>query len=148
MDINEKAQALYDALETKTRDNGDKFVSLKDGSPEWMTQVIREIHGDKLPDDTTYEFIERCARAIEDVDAGEMQDAISEIEPDCYTNDLTGWLHARADHVYYLTQALEDYGPFDDGFKLLATAQKMHIDEIGSALIAALENVDVPEVQS
>lgn len=140
MDTNEKAQLLYDALETKTRENGDKFVCLKDGSPKWMTEVIRGIHGDKLPDDTTYDLIERCAGAIQDVD--DMQEAIDELEPDSYTGELTAWLAARVDHVYYLTQALEEFEP-KDGFAALAIAQQIQIREIGSALIQALETVEV-----
>jgi hypothetical protein len=133
------AQELYDAFETKKRDNGNAFVVLKDGSPKWMTEVSHKVHGDKLPDDTTYEFIERAAGAISDVD--EIEDAIAEMEPDVYTNALTGWLHARADHIYYLNEALEQYGPFDDGFKLLATAQQLHIQEVARALVAALEEI-------
>lgn len=147
MDTKELAGLLFDALETRKRDNGDEFHALKDGSPQWMTDVIRKVHGDKLPDDTVYEFVERCASAICDAGTDELEDAIREMEPDPYTSDLTAWLHARADHVYYLTQALEDFGPFTDGFALLATAQKIQIEEVGCALIQALESIDVPEVQ-
>ena len=47
--ITRLAARLSKALETKKRDNGQESVSLKDGSPEWMTDVIHATHGDKLP---------------------------------------------------------------------------------------------------
>jgi hypothetical protein len=132
------AESLTKALQTKKRNDGNEFVSLKDGSPQWMTDVIHEAHGDKLPDDTTYAFIEKAADAI--ADSEDPQDAISELEPDPYTNNLTGWLHARADHVYYLTEILEEGSGITDGFQLLAAAQQKQIHEVGYALISALEN--------
>lgn len=130
---------MYDAIVWDTRDNGKKFAKLSDGSPQWMTDVIRAAHGDKMPDNTVYEFIERAVNAIQDHD--EPQDAIAEIESDSYTADLTAWLNARVDHVYYLTQALEDFGPFDDGFKLLAYAQSIQIQEVAGIVLAELEKL-------
>jgi hypothetical protein len=137
--IQKLAADLSKALETKKRDNGQEFVSLKDGSPEWMTQVIRSAHGDKLPDDTVYSFIEKAADALANAsEDAEPSDVILELEPDPYTAGLTAWLHARVDHVYYLTECLEE-NPYDDGFQLLAAAQQKQIHEVGYALVSALE---------
>jgi hypothetical protein len=144
--IQKLAEKLSKALETKKRNDGNEFVSLKDGSPAWMTDVIRATHGNKLPDDTTYAFIERAADAI--ADSEDPQDAIAEIEPDPYTAGLTAWLNARVDHVYYLTEVLEE-SDIKDGFQLLAAAQQKQLHEVGYALISALEdaaeNVDPEE---
>jgi hypothetical protein len=149
MDIKTLASLLSAALERKSRTNGDEFVCLKDGSPQWMTDVVRSVHGDKLPDDTTYSFISQCADALAESDSDEPSDAIYEIEPDTSTHDLTGWLHARNDHVYYLSEVMEECSP-TDGFSLLTMAQQKHIHEVGSALVSALESADVDdaEVQS
>jgi hypothetical protein len=137
--IKELAGELSDALEWRVRGEDQNYVALKDGSPEWMTEVIRAAHGDKMPDDTTYEFCKKCAEAIAEAEEGEEREAIMEIEADIYTHDLTGWLHARADHVYYLTEAIEQFGrDIGDGFKLLMYAQHLHIQEVGNELIAAL----------
>lgn len=137
------AKELSQALVHDKRNDGSEFVKLADGSPEWMTDVVRAIHGDKLPGDTTYRFIERCADAIADADDSvDLQDVIAEMEPDVYTGKLTAWLAARVDHVYYMTQALEDFGgDVKDGFALLATAQKCQIEEIGFALVSELEKL-------
>jgi hypothetical protein len=137
--VRELAAQLSKSLETRTRNNGDKFTCLKDGSPEWMRDVIHAVHGDKLPDDYTYKFIERCADTISEYD-GDPTEAISEIEPDVYTSDLTAWLHSRAGHVEYLSQALTDYEP-KDGFQALQIAQLEHIKEVGYSLIAELEQI-------
>ncbi len=139
--IQKLASDLSGALETKKRNDGAEFVCLKDGSPQWMTDVIHEAHGDKLPDDTVYAFIEKCADALADAsEDAELSDVILEIEPDPYTASLTSWLNSRADHVYYLTEVLEESGGITDGFQLLAVAQQKQIHEVGYALISALEN--------
>lgn len=136
--VQELAKELGRAFVHDKRNDGKEFVKLAENSPQWMTDVIREAHGETLPDDTIYEFIERCADAIADSD--DANDAILELEPDSYTHDLTAWLDARVDHVYYLTQALEELAP-SDGFKALAIAQQLQIQEVGQALIAALERL-------
>jgi hypothetical protein len=144
--IQKLAASLTKALETRKRDNGNEFVCLKDGSPVWMTEVIRSAHADKLPDDTTYAFIEKCADALADADEdAEPSDVILEIEPDIYTADLTAWLHARADHIFYLNEVLEECSGTTDGAQLLMAAQKKQIDEVGYALVSALENAEQME---
>lgn len=137
--VKELASELQQAFVTSKRNDGAEYVHLKDGSPDWMTEVIRDVHGDKLPDDTVYSLISRCVDAIAD-GGDDPQESLDDIEPATYTNDLTAWLHARNDHVYYLTEALEE-SEFKDGFALLSYALSIQIREIGGALLAALENV-------
>lgn len=141
MRIQKLAEQLSAAFETKKRNDEKEFVCLKDGSPSWMTEVIRAAHGDKLPDDTTYAFVEKAADAI--ADSEDPQEAILEIEPDAYTAGLTAWLNARVDHVYYLTETLDEIAQaglgITDGFQVLALAQQKQIQEVGNALISALE---------
>jgi len=139
--VKDLAEKLSQALTTDKRDNGSEFVHLKDNAAAWMTEVIRSVHGEKLPDDTTYAFISKCADVIADA-ADDLNDAITAIEPDVYTHNLTAWLHSRADHVYYLTEVLEE-SEVKDGFQLLAAAQQKQIQEVGFALISALESVEV-----
>jgi hypothetical protein len=137
--VQKLAKRLTEALETNKRNNGDDFVSLKDGSRSWMTDVIRSVHADKLPDDTVYALIERCADALTDADEdADPQDVISEIESDIYTSDLTEWLHARVDHIAYVDEVLSE-GLITDGATVLMRAQKKQIDEVGYALVSALE---------
>jgi hypothetical protein len=145
MDIKTLATQLSEALERKKRTSGVEFITLREGSPKWMTDVVRSVHdhGKNPPNDTTYQFIARCAEAIAEIttttldDEEAAQEAIYSIEPDVYTYDLTAWLHASVLHVEYLTEVMEECSP-TDGFNLLTMAQGRHIVEVGEALIAAL----------
>jgi hypothetical protein len=142
MSIQELAKMLSSALVTGKRNDGKDFVHLKDKSPQWMTYIIQAVHGDKLPDDTTYALIGKCADVI--AEAESPADAIYEIEPDVYTSDLTGWLHARVDQTDYVNEAIEE--GFDKDVHtitdLLMMAQARQIQEVGNALISALESVE------
>lgn len=143
MTIQELAKRLSEALTTDKRTSGAEFVHLKDGSPQWMTDVIRAVHGDKLPDDTVYRFIQESADALAEYDADgtEPIEAIYEIQPSIYTHELTGWLHERADHVEYLNEALQEYEGTNSAYDLLSIAQKAQIDEVGAALLHELEQL-------
>jgi len=132
-------------FETRKSDDGSEFVCLKGGAPKWMTDdVIRPVHDDKLPDDTTYRFIREAVDAISEYDddatENDIQDRLNEIEPDVYTSDLTSRLNERADHVYYLTEALEGFD-IQDGFDALSMAQRIQIDEVSSAVFEALKGI-------
>ena len=59
---------------------------------------------------------------------------------DVYTSDLTEWLDSNNNNVYYLGEAQKELGIQEDGFKLLAMAQYMAIDEIFSEVIELLTN--------
>lgn len=108
--IEEFAREMSQAFtEGGPRNDGSKFRVLKDGHPEWMTEVAHEAHGDMLPDDWRYEFIEAACDAIADND-GDLDEARDSLEADIYTHDLTGWLHSRADRHGYCDEAAEEYG--------------------------------------
>jgi hypothetical protein len=135
------AQEMSLAFESATRpSSGETFRKLRDTAPEWMTTVCRLAHdgGKLLPDDWRYAFIELAVDALaehEDTD-----DARGSLEPDIYTSDLTAWLHSRNSRVYFLGEALSEYGSFCDGFQLLATAQMIEKEEVFQQVVAALQN--------
>ena len=134
---------LDNALVTDTRADGTKFKRLVDNHPQWMQDVIRAAHGDRMPNDQVYRMIARIvsnlAEQDEDSDIDTLREALYDVKPDIYTNDLTGWLHDRTDNIHYLTEALEEF-EIIDGFQLLTYAQSIFILEIGEALLAALNN--------
>lgn len=132
------AQELSSALITRERANNpdDLIYVLRDGSPDWMREIILDLPGDSL--DTTYEFANRAAGTIAD-SGDDIEESIFEMEADVYTSDLTAWLHQHPAHVDYITEALEEFGgDFSDGFALLAMAQYKHIQEVAHALHTAL----------
>lgn len=134
------AKEIYDNMEYKTRDNGDRYCVLKD-DVQWQSDIIRESHLDRLPDDDIYDRINTILGVIYELDEEANEDNIKEaiysIEPDCYTSDLTKWLNSNNQNVYYLDEALE-LG-CTDGFQLLAQTQSAYIQEIGNALISAIQ---------
>lgn len=135
--LQSRAEALYHALERRTRDNGNDFYTLKDGSPEWMRDVIHAAHGpDLMPDDWRYSFINDCAGSLfyED-DPDEI-----ELEADVYTGRLTDWLASNINRVYYLEEAMTEYRP-DSGFALLQLAQLKEREETMQLLREALEEL-------
>ena len=127
------------------RKGGSRYAHVIDDAPKWITEVIHEVHGDKLPDDTVYDFVHRIVSHLEgygdeDISADELREALYELEPDVYTSNLTEWLNARADHVFYLTEALEEYD-IKEGSQLLMAAQSLQIQEIGNELLGLLEDM-------
>lgn len=139
------AKELSHQLTTSERANEEKtkYVHLKDGSPAWMQDVIHKAHGDRMPDDDVYKRIETIVDTIAELDDNAdddtIQERIDEIEPDCYTSNLTAWLNSRNDNVFYLDEAIQ--AGITDGFQLLAYAQGVYIREIADALIAGLREL-------
>jgi hypothetical protein len=80
-------------FETRKRDDGDEFVTLKDETPEWLTDAVREAHAGDLPNDWIYA---ECRAACEAIDEGTVSDeddlhqhADGRVE--VYTKDLFAW---------------------------------------------------------
>lgn len=157
--IVEKAELIQKQFTTSTRDDGTKYVHLKGMAevdyPQWMQDVMFAGHLDKMPDDLYYKAIENIIDAICDCelepeyanDAIMIIDCLREssyLEPDVYTSNLTAWLNEYNDHVYYLTQALEEYG-MTDGFQALTVAQSIWLEDIANAVLEALDNAEVEE---
>jgi hypothetical protein len=131
----EISQAFEGALRSVT---GETFRKLKDDAPSWMATVCRKAHddGNLLPDDWRYAFIEQAVDAL--AAYGDADEARSSLEPDIYTHELTGWLHSLNSRVYYLGEALTEYGSFRDGFQLLAAAQMVEKEEVFQQVVNAL----------
>src|SRR5574343_589767 len=140
MNVQTVAKQILDNMEYRTRENGDRFYCLKDGT-EWQTDIIRAAHLDRMPTDDIYsrihEILEVIANADEDADEESVRDLLYEIESDVYTADLTKWLASNINNIYYLNEALEETDT-NDGFQLLAVAQSKYIQEIGNELLSAI----------
>ena len=137
--IQSLAREMSLAFESATRTNGETFCKLQDGSPEWMTTVCREAHDEAklLPDDWRYAFIEEAVDAMAEYE--DSDEALASLEPDIYTGELTAWLHSLNSRVYYLDEAQTQFGPFRDGFQLLAAAQMLEKEEVFHQVVTALE---------
>ena len=134
--VQDIAKVMLDNLEHKTRTNGADYVCNK-VSVDWQKDIIRKAHGDKLPDDWTYQFIEDALLVLADSKEGQEEEAIEEIGSDVYTHDLTAWLHSSNSRAYYLTEALTDYGT-KDGFNVLAIAQQIEKQEVAGLVLQGI----------
>jgi len=104
-----------------------------------LSDIIHKYQGDQ---DTAYQQIFSCLTWLEenceDKSIDELQDIMSEaidVEVDVYTSNLTEWLNRSNNNVYYLSQALEEFAE-KDGFKALAQAQYLAIQEIWNEVFA------------
>ena len=143
----EQLEQFCAAFETRERDNGDKFVCLTDGSPEWMKDIVRECHGGMLPDDTKYGMIQECADGLADYDSMDSDNAfeIADGLVDVYNADRSRWLASNVCRAAYIDDAQDDglLAEDADTFTRLGVGQFMEYQEILYTLIQALEEIDI-----
>lgn len=144
------AGELYRAFEAKTRDNGDAFYCLKDGSPEWMTDVIRAAHdnANMLPDDWRYAAIHDAAGIIEDADDLERAGDEFADDVDVYNGALLAWAASHLSRMAYCDEAMEDFGKPESLAQLLMWGQSRERREVFDQLVAALEGIADDEDES
>lgn len=112
--------------------NGEKksIVVFADNASEDLKDSVRKAHGDRLPSDWVFDKYHSILDAM--LQYNDIEDNQSEIVDglvDVYTGNLTEWLNSNNNNVYYLTEAIDQY-EIKDGFRALATAQSLAIDEI------------------
>ena len=113
--VHELASAMSEAFQRKTRDTGAEFVTLRDGSPDWMRVVVYNAHGDMLPDDTRYLMIEVAVDAIAEAEPdGDLDAQVDAMPEPIYYDDVGRWLSTYASaRLDYVDQAREE-GFVDD----------------------------------
>lgn len=137
-----KAKLALNSLETKTHEDGTRFVSVKDDAPDWLEDLCRDAHDDMLPDDFVFETIQEALSAIVDNDGD--TDAV-ELEADCYNSDLIAWLGSHSRRPGYCDDAAEEYGTDGGIMGMIRMGQYAEKREILYSVISSLENVDLEE---
>jgi len=89
------------------RDTQQDKVLPQKYAPQWFTDLCHHAHGDMLPDDWRYEFIQDALNALEN-DGDENGPDIDNLYP--YTADRLNWLASRLDRHGYCDEAAEDMG--------------------------------------
>lgn len=129
-------------FETRTRSNGDHYVTSADNAPEWVLVLIYGAHGDFLPEDWRYEKIRDALEAIADHD-GEPMDAEFDFRDgavDAYSFDRLRWLSSDLNRPGYCDEAAEDVGLDDaDLMTRIGWGQDMEAGEIFALVVQALE---------
>lgn len=94
-----------------TQDRGDeKIIVIRDGAPQWVTDLAHHAHGDMFPDDLRYEYIQDALQIIADEEDEDFWSERVDSDVDVYTSDLTGWLASRGDRYSYVDDAVEEHG--------------------------------------
>lgn len=138
------AQFIYDSLETRTRDNGDEFVTRKDSAPEWVQNVCQEAHDGMMPDDWRYGAIQALVANLSDNDSDEwenLQHGICDDNVDVYNAELLNWVSSNLTRAEYVSEAVEEMGvpePFDL-YKTLQYGQYREMEEVYSSLVSSIE---------
>jgi hypothetical protein len=143
------AQGFLAAFETRKRDNGDEFLCLADGSPDWMSEAVRLAHGDMLPEDIRYRMVKDMLGAIVDVLETEPEAAEADLYATAeeridglispYTADRTAWLASSIQRPGYVDEANEFYG--NEGAPIVEQIERGMIfeyREICPVLVAAI----------
>jgi hypothetical protein len=138
------ATILSEQFETAKRNDGKEYLRIRedDKYDKWMQDVIFAGHLDTFPNDESYQACQRIIDTIAELDASAFEDNevlenLNDIEPSCYTSDLTGWLHSDSSYVDYLTEALEELD-IKDGFQLLTYANSIWLREMTDAIVSKL----------
>jgi hypothetical protein len=108
-----------------------EIVAIKDGAPQWVTDMCRAAHGDMMPDDWRFEMIEDALIAIENGD--EFFD-IDSLYP--YTHDRLNWFASRNDRHCFCDEAANTWGPFNSIMDQVAAGMSMELEEIKGLLVA------------
>jgi hypothetical protein len=139
--VQELAREAGQWLEGRTRADGSQYRTLKDGRPEWVQELVREAHGDFLPDDWRYNAIEDALQWIADEGEDEDPGAFADANTDVYTDELGAWLNSSIRRGGFVDEAIEEYGwPDDRGIAgALAMGQYVELCEVYYLVRTALE---------
>jgi hypothetical protein len=111
--LHEIAREAVEAFETATREDSTSYVRLKDDAPEWIGEAVQKAHGDFLPDDWRYAYIEGSFRLIADAGEDEGLDELADQfadDSDIYTGNLLAWLSSNLRRVGYVDEARDEFG--------------------------------------
>ena len=146
-----RLEQFAQAFETDKRPDGETFVRLKDDSPDWMTDIIRTIHGDMMPDDTKYSMISEVADTLGEYERDSWDDCAHEICDglvEIYNHGRIKWLESHLTRAYYCDEAQEQglLAHDSDMFTRLGVGQFMEYQEIVYFLMAELQDDEANDV--
>ena len=140
MTIQELASYYSKMFIRDTRNNGTEYVKTIDERPEELAELIYKAHGDMLPDDWRYKFIEE---ALDQIAETEDEDDLGcpELEPDICTYDLLQWLASRNDRYDYVDQATEEYGHGNSLINDIMLGQIKEKEEVYFSVLSSLRKI-------
>lgn len=149
--IKEFAAEAYACFESAVRDDDEPdttyFVRLKDGSPEWVRDLVHAAHGDDfLPDDYRYKWTMEACEFIADADDPEDAGSdFADLAVNVYTSDRLQWLASNLQRPGYCDEAMREYGSTEVGafsgiVDLIGLGQYAEAYEVYGLVLRALED--------
>lgn len=139
------ARTFADAFESAKRDNGETFYKLKDGSPQWMTDAIREAHaigGDTiLPNDWVYSACDTMISHMADSDPEQWDEYSHEWADgavDCYNTDRAQWAASHLRFGCAVDEARDELGDAGGFYEQIGYGQYHVLRNIAGTLIKAV----------
>lgn len=108
--IRQLASEAGEWLERRPKPGGrssETIVTIRDGAPDWVESLCHHAHGDMMPDDWRYEFIDDALSALAD---GAEEDGVDLDTLYPYTADRLAWLASQIDRYSYCDEAADDFG--------------------------------------
>jgi hypothetical protein len=153
--IYELAREAYHCFENAERPDGTSFVRVRDGSPQWVSDLVRAAHGDFLPDDWRYISIRAALGDIADNEPDNLDEYRGEWADsniDTFNAERSAWLSSDLRRAGYCEDAGEEFdfevgsGPRGGVFDLIGLGQYAESEEIYDAVITSLrERVEEKE---
>ncbi len=119
------------------RADGREFLVPLDEAPQWFTDLCHAAHGDMMPDDWKYEFIQDALNSLED-DVEDRRD-LGSVYP--YTHDRLKWLASNLERPGYCDEAAENYGTPKDILTFIALGMTEEMTEVYDSVRNSLEEL-------
>ena len=126
----------------------DGFFYVKnDDAPEWVVELVKEAHGDMLPDDYKYKFVVGALEAItesdDDANIDDIDDNARSIvhdNVDIYTSRLFHWVRSHTDRLATANNFGKEFEA-ETIEAFLSGGQYFEIDEVFQTVLSTLANL-------
>lgn len=115
MTAQELAVTAAGSFTTGKRDNGDVYTKTTADAPDWVTGLVREAHGDMLPDDWKYACIASACEWLAENDDWDETHEWADGEVDVYNSDRATWLSSSVYRAGYVDEGTAELGSSDQG---------------------------------
>lgn len=141
--VTERAREAASWFETATRPNGDPFVRLRDGGPDWVADLVRVAHGDMLPDDWRYWLILEAVEFIAECEC-DPRDAVHDFAESVVSTIPLGacidWLGSHLERVGYVDEARGELGGGESVADEIRAGLMLEAEEVFGAVLATLQD--------
>jgi len=125
---------------TGKRIDGTEHIHTEN-EPQWVRNMCREAHGDMLPDDWKYRFVQEALSDFayhEEENEGYLHD--HRLDADIYSRDLLAWVSSNLERPGYCDSVKEEYGTTPDSLmQHIAWGQEQEKNEVLASVLASLE---------